>query len=158
MNFMLTNVNTGRGIFISPTSGNHNISVTNTTASNNQFAGVYYLPPSGSTASTGIVIDRVTANNNGFGIAVVNSGSSGATTASISNSIASFDSADGFYFADVTASLDASNASSNGINGVLVAPGATLALGRSVLMNNGGFGLSSDGTVNTYKDNRIAGK
>jgi hypothetical protein len=35
--------------------------------------------------------------------------------------------------------------------------GATLALGRSVLMNNTQYGVFSNGTVNSYKDNRIAG-
>ena len=103
---------TGNGILIAPTSGNHNIVITNTTASNNQYVGVYYLPPSG-TAATGIVIDRVSANNNGYGIGINNNGSSGNATASVSNSIASFNTAQGFYFLNVTGSLDASNASSN---------------------------------------------
>ena len=145
----------GNGILIQPTSGNHNIVITNTTASNNQYIGVYYLPPSG-TATTGIVIDRVSANNNAYGIAIQNNSSSGAATAGISNSIASFNTQDGFYFLDATASLDASNATSNGADGVYAS--GTLALGRSVIMNNATYGLQiAAGTVNSYKDNRIAG-
>ena len=51
---------------------NHNIVITNTTASNNQNMGVSFLPPPNSTAVTGIVIDRVSANNNLYGIAINN--------------------------------------------------------------------------------------
>jgi hypothetical protein len=146
---------TGNGIIIQPTSGNQKIVITNTTASNNQYVGVYYFPPSG-TANTGNVIDRVSANNNGYGIAINNTNSSGTATASISNSIASFNFAYGFYFGNVTASLDASYASGND-DGVYLLSG-TLALGRSVLMNNSAYGLNIGGsTVNSYKDNRIAG-
>ena len=147
---------TGNGILIQPTSGNHNIAITNTTASNNQNDGVYYVPTSG-TATATIAIDRVSANNNhGTGIAILN-GSSGTATASISNSIASGNSSFGYYFNNVTASLDASNASGNA-DGVFAFSG-TLALGRSVLMNNTSYGLfiNSGTTVNSYKDNRIAG-
>jgi hypothetical protein len=153
MNFIGTNT-TGNGILIQPTSGSHNIVITNTTASNNQSTGVLSLPTA--TATTGIVIDRVSANNNQFGIEVIN-GSSGAATASISNSVASFNLLNGFHFANVTASLDSSNAASNGGNGVFQTGSGTLALGRSVLMNNGNYGLSNGGGVNSYKDNRIAG-
>jgi hypothetical protein len=151
---------TGNGILLQPTSGTQNIVITNTTASNNQGVGVYFYAPfqPPGTATVGIVIDRVSANNNQYGIQIYNSGSSGAATAGISNSIASFNTGDGFNFNSVTASLDASNATSNGDNGVYVGTSATLALGRSVLMNNGQNGLFiSAGTVNSYKDNRIAG-
>jgi hypothetical protein len=148
----------GNGILIQPTTGINKIVITNTTASNNQSMGVHYLPPSGS-ATAGIVIDRVSANNNQSGIAINNGGSSGAAKASISNSIASFNNSYGFFFGGVTTpSLDASNATGN-LDGVKVLGNTTLALGRSVLMNNVQYGVytSSGGTVNSYKDNRIAG-
>jgi hypothetical protein len=156
MNFVGSPPSTGNGILMQPTSGNHNIVIANTTASNNQSMGVNYFPLS-STATTGIVIDRVSANNNGsHGIAINNSNSSGAGTVSISNSIASFN-LNGFFFANVTASLDASNATSNFGAGASASSG-TLALGRSALMNNATYGLyMSGGAVNSYKDNRIAG-
>jgi hypothetical protein len=157
LNFIGGGATTGNGILMQPTSGNHNIVITNTTAFNNGYAGVLYLPLGGSTATAGIVIDRVSANNNSFGIAIENNGSSGAATAGISNSIASFNTGgSGFFFFEVTASLDASSATSNG-DGVFAAS-STLALGRSVLMNNSNYGLFiNSGTVNSYKDNRIAG-
>jgi hypothetical protein len=139
---------TGNGIVIQPTSSNHDVVITNTTASNNQNAGVNYTPSG--TATTGIVIDRVSANNNGYGVLILN-GASGAATASISDSIASFNANEGFHLNNVTASLDASYAISN-VQGVFVFS-ATVALGRSVLMNNSQYGvLISSGTVNSYKD------
>jgi hypothetical protein len=154
MNFVGGGQTTGNGILIQPTSGNHNIVITNTTASNNGWVGVFDYAQG--TATTAVVIDRVNANNNHFGIAINNANSSGAATASISSSIASFNISDGFYFQNGTVSLDASNASSNLGNGVQLSSG-TLAVGRSVLMNNAFYGLDSGGVVNSYKDNRIAG-
>jgi hypothetical protein len=153
MNFVGSSF-TGNGILMQPTSGNSNIIITNTTASNNQFIGIFYSPPSGSATAT-IAIDRVSASNNLYGIAFVNTG--GTAKASISNSIASGNGNWGYYFNNVTASLDASNASGN-VDGIYVNAGSTLALGRSVLMNNTQYGLYiNSATVNSYKDNRIAG-
>jgi hypothetical protein len=158
INFVGGGPSTGNGILVQPTSGSSKIVITNTTASNNQYIGVSYYPPSGAPTG-GIVIDRVSANNNGYGIAINNGSSSGTATASISNSIASFNGVAGFYFVTVSrASLDASNATSNSGDGVLVIAGTDLALGRSVLMNNTSYGLYIDlGTVSSYKDNRISG-
>jgi hypothetical protein len=154
MNFA-GSASTGNGIIMQPTFGSHDIVITNTTTSNNAYAGVYFFP-SGA-ATTGIVIDRASANNNAYGIVINNAGSSVGAKANISNSIASFAIGEGFYFQNIAASLDNSNATSNGGNGVFVSSTATLALGRSVLMNNGQYGLNNSGTVNSYKDNRIAG-
>ena len=156
LNFVITSGLSGVGISIQLTSGNHNIVITNTTASNNGNAGVYFVPPSGSTATTEIVIDRVTANNNiNYGIAIDNSNSSGAAMASTSNSIASGNST-GYYLNHATDSLDSSYAAGNAFG--IFMDGGTLALGRSVLMNNSQYGLDiNGGTVNSYKDNRIAG-
>jgi hypothetical protein len=145
---------TGNGILIQPTSGSSTIIITNTTASNNDFAGVFYSPPSGSPTAA-ITIDHVSANNNANGIDL--HGSSGALTVSISNSIANGNISFGYFFLGATTvSLDASYATAN-FTGVETSGAVTLALGRSVIMNNSGFGLSNGGTVNSYKDNRIAG-
>jgi hypothetical protein len=153
MNFVAISIGNGNGILMQPTAGNsHSIVITNTTTSKNANNGVLY----DGTVTSGLVIDRVNANNNGnYGIAI---DTGGTVRASISNSIASLNLSGGFNFSNVVASLDSSDASSNGGSGVVVALGATLALGRSVLMNNGEYGLSNTGgTVNSYKDNRIAG-
>jgi hypothetical protein len=156
LNFVGSGAN-GNGIVMLPSSGSsHIVSITNTTASNNENVGVYYIPQSGSTATTGVVIDRVTANNNtNFGIGIENRGSTGTVAASISNSIAGGNQT-GYYFNNATASLDSSYAAANAF-GIFI-DASTLALGRSVLMNNRDYGLYiSGGSVNSYKDNRIAG-
>jgi hypothetical protein len=144
----------GNGILLQSTSGGHNIVITNTSASHNQAAGVTYSPLSG-TATAGIVIDHVTANNNGTGILF--DSNSGATSASVSNSIGSDNSACGFIFGHATVSLDSSYASGNQTCGVFINNG-TLALGRSVIMTNGiGVDFGMAGTVISYKNNQIAG-
>jgi hypothetical protein len=146
---------TANGIFVRPTSGTHKISITNTTTTNNRGEGARIFINNSAIAV--IFIDRVTANNNGYGVGI-QSYSSGGVAASVSNSIASFNDNSGFFFRAVTASLDASYASSNNGPGVYVYTSATLALGRSVLMSNAGYGLFIlDGTVTSYKDNRMAG-
>jgi hypothetical protein len=147
----------GNGILMQPTSGNHNIVITNTMASNNQYGGISYFPPFESPATAAIVIDRASSNNNGYGILFDNISSSGAATASVSNSIASVNGSAGYYFSGSTVSLDFSYAHGN-TNGVIASSGTTLYLGRNVLTGNSNDGLSIGGaTVNSYKDNRIAG-
>jgi hypothetical protein len=147
----------GNGIYLPPTSGNQKIVITNTTLSNNFQAGFFYFPTSGN-ATTGIVIDRVGAFNNGTGFYIDKESASGATVkASISNSIASANG-NGFDIRSVTVvSVDASSASDNSGDGIDISS-STVELGRSVLMNNGAHGLNiASGTVNSYRDNRIAG-
>jgi hypothetical protein len=118
----------GNGIFIQPSSGAHNIAITNTTVSNNTFGGVY-VRTEGSAPATNVIIDHVTANNNGYGIALnSNTGTGGVTKVAISNSIGGFNVVNGFYFNKVTASLDASNATGNAASGVFVDGGALLAV------------------------------
>jgi hypothetical protein len=131
--------------------------ITNTTLSNNFQAGFFYFPTSGN-ATTGIVIDRVGAFNNGTGFYIDKESASGATVkASISNSIASANG-NGFDIRSATVvSVDASSASDNSGDGIDITS-STVELGRSVLMNNGAHGLNiASGTVNSYRDNRIAG-
>ena len=147
---------TNDGILMQPTSGSHVAIITNTTASNND-VGVLYL--SGGTATTGFVIDHVTAtNNNSYGFDFNNGASSAAASASVANSIASENGNSGFVFINLTLSLDMSYASGNQRHGVELGSGATFFMGRSVLMNNGLAGLSiQSATANSYKNNQIAG-
>ena len=87
--------NTGNGILMQPTSGTLDFTVINTTARNNNFVGVYYLPQSGSPNANG-VIDHVVATNNGTGISAYTAQTSGGTTVvAISNSIASDNNSNG---------------------------------------------------------------
>jgi hypothetical protein len=155
-NFAANTGGVGYGILLQPAAGNHTIIISNTTSSNNVEAGVAYQPPAG-TATSGIVIDHVSANNNGTGIEIDGPGSGGAVSASISNTIASGNGI-GYNFESMgNASLDLSYASGNSQYGIYLG-NATVALGRSVLMNNAvGLNLAAGGIVNSYKDNRIAG-
>jgi hypothetical protein len=144
----------GNGMLLQPTSGTSKIIITNATVTNNEFVGILYAPLSG-TASTGFVIDRVSANNNIQGGIVLNgNNSSGTTTASVSNSIAS-GGVFGFDFLKATASLDASYSFGNQA-GVAAQSSATLLLGRSVITNNVVGVQNSAATINSYQDNRIA--
>src|ERR1700728_1897046 len=109
--------NTGNGILLQPTSGTISIVVTSTTVANNANDGLGYLPPSGS-PTVNAIFDRITANANYDGIDVDSSNASGGTTSvSLTNSIASNNSADGIYAnngsATVGVLIDNVNASSN---------------------------------------------
>jgi hypothetical protein len=87
--------NTGNGILLQPTSGTIAIAITKTTVSNNGWAGLDYLPPSGS-PTVNAIFDRITATANDFGIGVIsNNTSGGATSVSLTNSIASNNSNSG---------------------------------------------------------------
>jgi hypothetical protein len=146
----------GNGILLQPLSGSPKVVITNTTATNNQYGGVNYDTESGS-ASTGLVIDHVTANINFFGIIINNNGSTANTSASVSNSIASENVEVGFAFSNVAASLDMSYASGNQGDGVEFSNGGMFSLGRSVIVNNNtGVSIGNSSAI-SYKDNRITG-
>jgi hypothetical protein len=146
----------GIGIVIQPTAGNHTVAITNTTADHNQFIGVLY-GATGSTATTALVLDHVSAKNNGIGVDINNavSAAGGVVTASISNTVASGNGT-GFVFKNANVSLDLSYATSNSMTGVDLA-GGTLAVGRSVIAYNVTGLLNNGATVNSYGDNRITG-
>ncbi len=164
-NFFYSNSNilTGNGILIEPTSGTLDFTITKTTASNNGYAGVFYSPLSGSPSANG-VLDHVIADANQFGVTVSTSlASGGAAMLIISNGIASDNSADGFYLDNgsgsptVKVSIDNVSISGNG-NGVVVENQANVLLGRSIITGNIIFGIrnaTSPNTVYTYGDNRI---
>ena len=76
-----------------------NIFVTNTTVQNNGYVGLYYLPTSG--ASARLVFDRVTANNNQYGISITNSDGASSVygfSVVVMNSTAVLNSQRGFEF------------------------------------------------------------
>jgi hypothetical protein len=155
-NFVGSDANTsGNGILMDPTSGNSKVTITNTTASNNQGNGVALVTfTHGGSATIGFVLDHVTAINNGnIGIELNGGFSSGAFSASVSNSIAS-ENSDGFVFAKVATSLDSSYASGNTGEGVLANNG-TVAIARSAIVNNNVGIQISTATVNSYKSNQF---
>jgi hypothetical protein len=158
---------TGIGILMQPSSGTFRFAITNTTASNNGYAGINYQPQSGSTVATG-VIDHVVTINNEQGILIdTNATDSGSTTVAISNSVASDNSVYGIAIFDndtgtdtspnLMVSIDNNEISGNGA-GIQEANTSKVLLGRSAITGNGTGIITSDaGFFFTYKDNRING-
>jgi hypothetical protein len=163
-NFLYSSGNstTGDGILIQPTSGTVSISITNTTASNNGWAGIAYSPQSG-TPNINAVIDNVITNSNVYGIYSYTYLANGGTAdIAVSNSFASNNSNIGFYFENgvsstTNASLDNVSASANPGAGIRADGSASVLLGRSVLVGNshGVIDGTTAHTIYTYQDNRI---
>jgi hypothetical protein len=151
---------TGNGILMQPTAGTLAFSITNTTASNNAFAGINFLPPSGAPSANG-VIDHVVANANQMGIFVEPfNATGGSIVVTISDSIASNNSNNGIFAGNGSAaiklSIDKATTSGNA-TGITAGAPANVLLGRSVITGNG-TGVqnsTSPNTFYTYKDNRI---
>jgi hypothetical protein len=159
-NFVSNGGNNGNGILIQPTTGSVNFVITNTTASNNT-TGIVYGPPGGSPNANG-VIDHVVATANVVGIVVNNSAASGgATDVAISNTVASDNSANGFFFSNVfplLVSIDNASATGNGA-GITADGSLKVLLGRSVVTLNG-TGVQNNITSSTFfsfDNNQIAG-
>jgi hypothetical protein len=154
-----THITTGDGILMQPTAGTLTFTITNTTASNNGFAGILFFTPSGSPSANG-VIDHVVADANGSGIAIEPLfATSGSTVVTISDSIAS-NNGDGIVavVGGATLKLSIDNVTMSGNSTGIAASGvANVLLGRSVITGNGTGVLNSTSpnTVYTYKDNRI---
>jgi hypothetical protein len=161
-NFVANGSNTGIGILIQPTTGTLDFTITDTTASNNGDAGIFYNPPSGSPNVNG-VIDHVIADANQlYGIALDAEDATGGTTViTVSNSNASND-IQGIFVRNngaspFTVSIDNVSASGN-TDGIVAQNTANVLLGRSVITGNNTYGvynLTSSNTFYTYGDNRI---
>jgi hypothetical protein len=151
---------TGNGILMQPTAGTLAFSITNTTASNNAFAGINFFTPSGAPSANG-VIDHVVANANQMGIFVEPfNATGGSIVVTISDSIASNNSNNGIFAGNGSAaiklSIDKATTSGNA-TGITAGAPANVLLGRSVITGNG-TGVqnsTSPNTFYTYKDNRI---
>jgi hypothetical protein len=118
-NFIINGADTttGNGILLQPSSGTLDFTITNTTASNNNYSGIYYFPTSGSPSANG-VIDQVIANANGNGITVNTAAGGGTTIVTVSNSVASNNSSSGVFAGNgpsqtVKMSIDNLTASAN---------------------------------------------
>jgi hypothetical protein len=152
---------TGNGILMQPTSGTVGFVISNTILSNNATAGMFYNPPSGSTATANGVIDHVVGTNNQTGIMIITANGGGPTAVAISNSVASNNSVTGIYFQNASnalqGSIDNSSISGNGTFGIDAETGSDLEIGRSVITYNG-TGIENNTTPNrvfSYLDNRI---
>jgi hypothetical protein len=151
---------TGNGIWIAPTSGNINFTIVNTIAVNNVFAGIAYLPASGSPTASGAIDHVVATNNADIGIDVNGSLTSGGSAAvSISNSVASNNGQIGIAVLQgpgiVTVTIDNDQISNNNeLAGIDVASGTAL-LSRSVITENSLYGIVNNGTLDTFQNNQI---
>jgi len=150
---------TGNGILIQPTSGAMNFAITNSTFSGNAYAGIDYLPPSGSASANGI-IDHVVVANNDNGIQINTTDGGGITTVAISNSVASNNYDTGFDIdtesSSLAVSIDSCNISGN-FTGIFNTGTAKILLGRSVITSNSENGISNgaSNTFYTYLNNQI---
>jgi len=147
--------NTGNGVLIDPFLGTIKFAVTNTIASNNGFAGIYY----NSDVPTNGVIDHVTTLYNGTaGIFVSTTNNSAPLVVAITNSVASNNGGSGLSIAtgpNGTVSIDNLFATGSS-DGIAAGGNGVILLNHSVIQGN------TDGIVNdtpntffTYGNNAI---
>jgi hypothetical protein len=158
-----SNTYTGNGIVMLPTTGTLAFTITNTTASNNGYAGILFHPPSGSPNANG-VIDHVVADANQVGISVEPFlATGGSIVVTVADSIASNNSASGIFAglgtATLKVSIDNVTLSGNGSTGIAAVTPANVLLGRSVITGNfvGVQNSTSPNTFYTFKNNVIFG-
>lgn len=147
---------TSSGIRLQPASGSPVFFIANTVTSHNSQIGVWYIPPSQSSANGTITIDRVTATGHpqGSGISLANGNSSGILKAFVSNSLAANNNVGGIFVNNATVTIDLCAANSNGIGFYVF--GGSVTIGRSTASNNG-TGLSAGGTTLSFKNNQFSG-
>jgi hypothetical protein len=151
----------GNGILIAPASGTITFTILDTIVSNSGYAGIIYLPPSGSATATG-VIDHVVAtgsiSNGGIGASMANA-SGGSVAISISNSVISNNTGANGVFTigsggNIAMTLDNDEISYNAY-GILNSAGSSIVLGRSTITNNLDDGIYNNGTIGTFKNSQI---
>jgi Right handed beta helix region len=166
-NFITTGVeSSGNGIWMRPSAGTVRFAITNTVVLNNGYAGISYLPLSGSSAVASVVIDHVVATNNtAYGISLYTGGGGGSATVAISNGIVSDSSNGGAGTgifngpAPLTVSIDNTSITGNPF-GIYASGTSNVTLGRSVITANSAVGIQNSTAPNTffsYLDNRING-
>jgi hypothetical protein len=152
---------TGNGILMEPpATGTLVFTITNTTASNNGYAGILFFPPGGSQPSANGVIDHVVADANQIGIAVQPEFEiAGSIVVTLSNSIASNNRQYGIFTGNgsVPRKVSIDNVSVSGnLVGIAAFDPANVLLGRSVITGNTtGVQDGTSGTFGSYRDNRI---
>ena len=160
-----SNISTGHGILIQPTSGTFDFAITNTTAANNGGMGILFDPPNGTgTLNVNGAIDHVVVTGNssdgmGFATGDVTGGS---VVISISNSVASNNGRRGIE-ADggtvtFTISIDGTNMNGNAGTGVAIFGKVQAYLGRSVSTGNHSAAVQNSTSPNTffsYKNNQF---
>ena len=159
--FVGSDENHGNGILIKNTIGIPDITIVDTTISNNGWTGVLFRPTVGGTGY--MLIERVIATKNAYGFTIDSTHSAFGSfrpRAAIRNSVASNNSQIGFNFIATSSSyriLVTSSLATNNNTGMSVSdPGGTTAvyLARNTLINNLNVDLTGTGVV-TYGNNEI---
>jgi hypothetical protein len=138
---------TGNAILLQPITSDVNFLISNTILSDNDLAGVMYLPSTNTTRHG--VIDHVTSVNNQYGFFLLPTG--GASYLVILNSIASDNGFAGLYAENtgaLTATIDLSTFSNNNY-GFAVGGTPIVMLGRSVITTNA-VGIENNTSPNTF--------
>ena len=139
--------------------GTITFSIVHTTAMYNAVAGVTYNPLPDADGNAYGVIDHVTATGNAAGITIF-SGHSGITAGAISNSVISNNSLLGLS-AYGTFTVDSDEINNNNYQNNNIAYGlavfGTVLLSRTVVTQNGNYGIVVDGILNTFENNQIYG-
>jgi hypothetical protein len=156
-NFVGSGFSTGDGILIAPTSGAINFAVTNTSVTNNGFAGLIYLPTTGSATANGVIDHVVATNNATAGILIQTNYGGGAASVSIANSTASNNGIEGIDLYNdfaLSISIDNTTVSGNSI-GIYAGNSVQVTLGRSEISNNTTGVQNSTSAFYTYQNNQI---
>jgi hypothetical protein len=157
------NGQSGNGIWIAPASGTITFTIVDTIVSNSGNAGIFYLPPSGSAAATGVIDHVVATGSSGGGIAAaMNYASGGSAAISISNSVISNNTGAvgvGAYapVGSIAMTIDNDEISYN-TTGIGINSGngsSTIVLGRSTITNNSNHGIHNADTIDTFQNNQI---
>ena len=162
--FVINNNNnngtSGNGIVIAPASGTITFTIVDTILSNNGYAGIFYLPPSGSATATGAIDHVVATGSSDYGIgATLLYASGGSAAISISNSVISNNTGASGVSAyagsgSIVMTLDNDEISYNAVGVVSIAEG-TIVLGRSTITNNSAYGIYNEGTIDSFQNNQI---
>jgi hypothetical protein len=150
------------GILFQPNASS-SLAVSNTFVSNNALGGISVFPV-GLNLSVKIALDHIETHNNGNdGISVSGGGSTGTTSATVTDSVASNNVGGMSVFtapahAAVNLMVARSVAANNGQGVVADGPGATLWLGQSILTGNTqSWSAQNSGALLSFVDNYIAG-
>lgn len=150
---------TEEGISVRPKADAPRVVVSNTVSSYNSGSGFYFAPANGSTATSWIDIDNLTASfNGGAGIGISDLPTSQTTAVRIANSKASGNSESIWLSgsSNINVKIDLCQFSNNRSDGVDNF-GATVYIGRSEISGNT-FGIfNAFGSVYSYGDNRTEG-
>jgi hypothetical protein len=136
------------GIYLLPSRGPVQVSISNTLSSENEQAGLQFAPLTGSTAAVNGEVDHLTANGDLDGIQIVSSSDTGAVNFALTDIIASNNGSAGVLLESTAATLkvtiDSADLNLNAADGLAVLGDPTAYISRSVADHNGQYGIFND--------------